>query len=478
MSTPAWSVSTLNILSALNKMPVVDGVPLTDLKYTVLDDEKVVYRGVEELAELHLIDPKKPPKEYASFRPERLALHETIVALSTQIKLTDEMDMQAKTKVVYNSVRADLSSLNLDKLRDDTEDKVAKLVTDYLEGVDIGASGDAVKIKSICDQVHDLPVEAFGQFKKGYTPKDAMIARATDVLFTEVAKTQIAALVDSKIKANHTLEPFDIPSADERITYMVSGGQASGKGSSVAALQKWAETDHVGWGNIAKINTDSYKSLLLEPGSVKPEYYSQLAQEEASMMSQQINNRLNQMALLGQAPHIFIDQVFVGPTQIELGLLNGGKVKGIIVSTDVADAVERSYARGKADGEKGRFENTEGILRCHKMMTQQVPSTLSKFMGENVQFSLFDNNVPQGTQPIEVADIDLLKKTIVVHSNPSLERFSQKGKINEKATSAGDLYSGVGDSAEVYLQPLVINGGCHVDHGPVVDDNTSTLSHS
>jgi|GEM_PF-2484737 len=451
----AWSVSTVSMLSALNRIPMVDDIPLHDLKYRVLDDKKVVYRNAQELAEIHSIAPHRPPKEFVSFRPERLALHETIVSLYTTVKLEDEKATQNAVATIHARVLKNLNSLHLEPLRNEIEASNKKLIKQYLKGQDIGSETDGAKIKQICDQIKALPEDIFGKYKEGFTAMDAMEARATDALFTEQAMTKIKELVQSTLQEqidSQQLEAFDIPASNERLTLMVSGGQASGKGSSVAQLKYLATQEDIAWNNTAKINTDSYKSLLLEAADVKPILYSQLAQEEASLISQKINNRINQLALENKAPHAFIDQVFLGADQINTGLVGDGKVRGIIVSTEVGDAVERSFGRGQKEG---RYENTQVILNCHKNMAIQVPTTLAKYAGQDVAFKIVDNNVPPGTQPTDVAEIDVKNKTIVIHSEPHLERFSKKSQINTAAKENSQLYlSDKGPSAASYLQPL------------------------
>ena len=104
---------------------------------------------------------------------------------------------------------------------------------------------------------------------------------------------------------------------------MVNGGPASGKGTSVANIMASAADVGIDWKNVAKINTDSYKPLLLEPGSVKPELYSQLAQEEAATVDQLIQKRLIIRAENKQAPHTYIDQVFPGTDKFRYGLIQG-----------------------------------------------------------------------------------------------------------------------------------------------------------
>ncbi|AHE66866.1 zeta toxin family protein [Legionella oakridgensis] len=456
MTKQAWEVSTVSILSSLKKQPTVDGVLVGDLKYTVLDGEHVSYHDAEELAELHQINPRLPPKEFVAFRPERLAWHETIVAVSTQIKVENEQDMYKKCMQVYGSVLDELESLDLDQKRETIKRYTTQMVNDYLRGIDISSRPEGARIAKICKQIEESGA-TFGTYKEHYTAKDAMITYLTDVFYTEAANKKIGELVQRTISESDTLTPLDIPAPTERLTLMVAGGQASGKGSSVTRIKRSVEEAGVEWDNVVKINTDSYKSLLLEPGTVRPELYSQLAQEEASIIHQKIQGRLMQMAQQGKAPHVFIDQVFLGKDKIEFGLLNGGKVRGIIVSTDVTDAIERSYARGLEEGTKGRYEHTQGILRCHKLMCQQIPETLAKFVGQEVSFLLVDNNVPRGEQAKDVMAINLRSGEIEIFSKVNLERFMAKAQININARSKDELYlEAAEDPSHIsYLQPLL-----------------------
>jgi hypothetical protein len=452
MSKGAWDVSTISMLSALQKEPVVDGVALKDLKYTILDNENVVFRDSQELAELHSIDPKKPPKDYVAYRPERMALHEIVIAVSTQLKLSDETQIQKMVKEIYSEVLKDLDISALNEARKALEKDLTLKVDKYLSQ-ELPAQDRASIIFSDVEK----SMTEFGKYVPDYTKEKAMAARATDILFAEFANQQISSLVSKKIEKYEGVQ-LDIPSEDSRLMLMVCGGQASGKGSSVAILQKSAIEQGVAWENVVKVNTDSYKSLLLQPGTVKPELYSQLAQDEASSINQGIQKRLKMMAEKGKAPHIFIDQVFVGPDQINLGLMNQGKVRGIVVSTDVRDSVERSYARGAFEGEKGRYENTHGILRCHKMMTEQLPNTLAKYSGQDVQFILVDNNVAKGELPQDVMLFDMLNKNMIMNSPEKLQDFIKKCSINPNAKESGQLYLGNSKMPMEYLSPL-INAG-------------------
>lgn len=62
MAKNPWEASTVSMLNALKKEVLVDGVRVEDLQYTVLDNAKVTYRDAQELAEMHSINEKIPPK--------------------------------------------------------------------------------------------------------------------------------------------------------------------------------------------------------------------------------------------------------------------------------------------------------------------------------------------------------------------------------------------------------------------------------
>lgn len=476
MSKSAWELSTVSILSALNKEPCVDGYLISDLKYTVLDAQHVSFHDAQVLAELNQIDPHLPPKEYVTFRPERLAWHETIVAVSTQLKIENEQDLHVKCMQIYETAIDEIEELKLESMREEKKIHVAKLLRDHENGIDIKDRYGGEELLTVYEKIKCKMI-VFGNYKENYTEADAICDRVADILYTEEANKQLTHIIDKKISEQQNLSFLDIPEPHQRLTLMINGGQASGKGSSVARLKVNAESLGIAWNNFVKINTDSYKALLLEPGTTKPELYSQLAQEEAALIHQKVQTRLLQKAKEGNAPHIFIDQVFVGEDKIKLGLINGGKVRGIVVSTDTSNAIERSYSRGKSEGTRGRYENTRGILRCHKFVTRELPITLSKFSEEDVSFLLVDNNVPQNVQPTDVMTIDLKAKEITIYSRENLERFIKKERINVDARSKDDLYlEDKGDRIYLnYLEPLRVENKCKILDTSVPDDDNSLI---
>lgn len=475
MQERKFNISTVNMMQALTKQPTVNNILVEDLQYTVLDHNRVVYRDSMELAELHAINDKIPPKEYVAYRPERMILHESIAAVSIQLQLFDEKEMQKVTREISEAAIAELSAFSLERRRASLQIHCDDLITRYLAGDDICGEEDGEKIIEICEQIKSCPAK-FGQYIPGYTAKHAMLARATDILFTEKTQDIITYLVQEQIDARTDLKRLIIPEHNARYTFMVNGGPASGKGSSVANIVASAADVGIDWNNVVKINTDSYKPLLLEPGSVKPELYSQLAQEEAATVHQLVQKRLTAMAENKQAPHTFIDQVFPGTDKLRYGLIQGGCVRGIVVSTEVADALTRSCERGEEDGALGRYESTEGLLRLHKASTEQLPSNLAQFPGENIQFSVVDNNVPYGEQATQFMTIDMLEKKINITSPEKLNHFVKKTSIRPDAKYDQQLYNATVMDDLSYMHPLINIGMAMQVVPPLMTSETAISS--
>ena len=114
MPRPLPQVSTVSILTALNKS--TPAAEVAKLQYSVLNTEHV-YHDAQVLSEIHLLE-GGAPKTSVAFRPERLALHEVIVAVSTGIKLDDEEEMREAVTDIYGEVMVQLSGIDFDSMRE------------------------------------------------------------------------------------------------------------------------------------------------------------------------------------------------------------------------------------------------------------------------------------------------------------------------------------------------------------------------
>lgn len=462
----AWRTPTIKVSDALLQ-DVTDiilssgkKINTTLLEYSILK-QHVVIRGVDELAELQLLT-NDLPKNLAAFRPERLALHEIVVAVLNRIQcpsadgLNNEELMQQTVKKIYVELKPqiEIEAIKLYQLREKLHKKINILVHRVVTNSTLTDDKKSVYYADIKDMYHKLIQLKFklGKHIPGYTIQDAISARLTDIHYSRYASPRIEELVNQhldKLIMEGKLKPYAIPSPDKRVTFIVSGGPASGKGSVVSQIQSSPPLSDIPWDNIAKFNTDSLKPILLDPTTVEPELYSQLAQEEASLVNAKAQNKLKKLALAGKAPHAIFDQVFVGPDQLEIAKLNNGKSYVTVVSTDVINAVERSYLRGMLTG---RFEHTFGILSLHKYMTIQFPNRLPELMNQNVSIQIVDNNVPKGLEPVLIADINCFNNTVIIYNEAKLIHFIQKIAINPYASSQDEVYERKNTSIDQYFE--------------------------
>jgi hypothetical protein len=298
--TNAWNVPALDIKKELQDI----NESFQDKPYTIFNTEHV-FRGAKEIAELLQIDPniipRDIPRDLVTYKPERLSLHALIVAISTKMRVSDENQLNVLVNEVYTSLMDDDDYKNCInqayKQRNIIEKEVEITIENLNKSKPIDESNNIQKIVSkwqekLCDK-NNSP--NFSQYLEEYDIKKAIIAKAVDEIYYQEIKPNIIkfidSLVDKAIQNDDELQ-ISLPPSEERLTIMIAGGQASGKSGALKIVKenlKDADRDLI---DFVKINTDSYKPLLLEPGTVNPFIYSQLTQPEASLIHSQIQDRV------------------------------------------------------------------------------------------------------------------------------------------------------------------------------------------
>jgi hypothetical protein len=438
----AYNVSTISVLNALR-----DDSPILTYPYTIFD-ETLVCRSRRELLELHT-ETNIPPRLLVTFKPKRLLLHEIIINMVTLIQLEDEKEMRAKVIAMYEAIKSALPHEVFAEITKNREQTVQQL---------------QASLKQIKSNRYDAESKYVQQLlamriKFPRISDSSLIKLITDKLYSEHACAIIRDKVQRAIQYNinqEILTSIAPPEPCSRVSFMALGGQASGKGRAVTILHQRAATKNIAWKDLVKINTDSYKPLLLDSTTIHPKWYSQLVQEEASLIHSRIQDRLFSLVNSSAAPHIFVDQVFLGADKLDLATREEGDSICVVISTDVETAIERSYMRGE---DTGRYEDTEGLLRGHKLMTQQIPDTLAKFPGKDISLHLIDNNMPVTDPVISIMGIEVKEQRIIIYDIAKLHRFIKKTIINIDTEMPSEIYDEKSTlSIPAYLEPLLILG--------------------
>lgn len=390
-------------------------------EYTILSKTHTYFNQTFTPRSLEALKLAFPEKSYAAlvyYRPERLLLHECIIQVVTQLQLDGETHMHKTVRELYESVM---------KAHSNTLEELAK--------------APASDCEAAIHEAHQAHI-----------------------------RTVLKPLVTTEIQkfcndAKATLLPLPETSS-ERKTYLLAGGIASGKGASAWKVKLDAESNGIPYAALVKINGDSLKPLLLEPGSVSAAAYSQLCVDEATFIKAQIFERLHALAKIGKAPHTFIDETGLKETAIKYATENDGAMTVIIVSTEVKDAVVRSFTRGAKDGVKGRYEHTKNILANHRAVATGILKFLVQLPSDehpNITLTFVDNNVPEGEGTQIFCTVNLQTRKMMMHDKEQLMAFIKKTFINVDAATPEEVYTdletGVLDRAVAeFLATITANG--------------------
>ena len=397
---------------SLKEIPNAPVAPYTMLTQSVHDT-----RSLLAMSEVFT---KMPIRNLVALNPERLVLHEMAknlvldVALDSTKSADDQIaDLSPKlTKEFLDSNPSFAKDMNA--LRATVEEEIFNNLQ----------SGTAPNLKYE-ELVKQFTKDVDGQVST--EQKNRAIARrvASDV-YQQTAKAKIGAF---NIFLSNTLQGYEqIPeqTAQNRRMYMVNGGQASGKGATEEVIKAKALSNGVEWKNMVKINTDSFKKMLLDPKDLADKYalfYGGLTHDEASMIKESIMNEYNARLAKNTAPHLYIDQVWPEEKLFRLG---GTQPNGIDV-TVVQLPVETSLRLGYTRGQKiGRYEPKATIINGHRGVAIQLIDNLEKAVGpqcNNIQLHFVANTSPTTIQ--ECATYNFKTKQHRIHQEgiPHLEGF-------------------------------------------------------
>jgi len=469
LPSPAWSVPVVNIMDLIrgnleqnNKAITLSSgkaIQPADLKFTILDDKNVAYRSPQEIAELCTATNSPFPSALIAYRPVKVALHTAITLVSTRVQLIPEdkgkkpeldhePDMDRNVEMVIKHAWDDIqkSAAELDKERVEIQSRVAAIYDSpdshkFDNDRDQAILSEITKIRASVEKVKTL-----GNYKEGYNNRDAVIALVTDNLYKQIAAQTMSEIVNRHINIlidKQELLALEIPDPDKRVTFIVAGGQASGKSTSVQEYRDIADKEFNGWGNFYKGSTDALREICLKHGGeqrkdMEPELFEPLTTPQASHLNHNIiGGELKTLAQSGKCPNMFLEECLMRNDKIDIGLANGGKVRVTLVSAEATECVKRAYQRGL---DTGRYIPAPHILNYHKLTADQLPDRLMQYSGKDLFIKIVDNNVPKGQNPTPIAEIDCASNTIRILDKQKFEKFIKKSAINPNASSFDDVY--------------------------------------
>ncbi len=431
-------------ISSPNKSFVIaqnnEQVELKATDYTFLNPANVYQNP--ELILLMCEASGKFPIDLVSFRPERVLLQVVAAFVSANIRYENEEQRNEIILAQYEKMKPLLNKVNV---------SFEEIRKNFIKQI-IGKM-DNPALKTIAEEAK-RQVEKLKADKKfpsdGYQIDESTLQAeiATSILYKTEIYTKMKQFVAAEI-ANSSLTSKSLSS--ERIVLLLAGGNASGKGVCHTMLLKQAKSVNVDNQDIVLINSDSYKNILVCPTKKNCRVFSQIAHPEARVVIRQM---AQDMADEKKA-HLLVDQVKPTKKDFDYSTL-GCFISCIYVSTKVEDALKRSFARGE---QKLRFEDTQGILRSHKMVVDEVVDRIKEQIAKDnkirqIRINFFDNNVPFGEPPIQFMEINLYENKVIIHNESMLEEFLKKKFINENAKTYSEIYS---PQNPIELQKKIVN---------------------
>lgn len=356
----------------------------------------------------------KAPGELVTYKPGRALLHEVAAYVTAFVKTENE----AHRNTMIQEITTALNTTDLAKILEDKYVDIKKTVeknkNDKMYQEALQAARKITLPSAYCkdiDSAEKLAVEIVTAQK--------MRAEQDKILQSMVAK---------HIKSNPQYMAKSSAKNGTPVVMFASGGQGAGKGSSIASMLKNAQTSGIDPRDFVYLNNDSYKPLLKTSG-MNPKVFSQLTHVEAKCIRDKAHAYATQNKM-----HVLLDQVSPSVSAIQYAKKHNGVIKGVFVSTQVEEAIQRSFTRGQ---ETGRYEDTQSILSCHQQTVNKAKDFIIKSLNEKAHLDFFDNS---STDRALFMTVDGMHKNILIHNKELLKDFIKKQCININAKKYEEIY--------------------------------------
>ena len=396
---------------------------------------------------------------------ERLVYLDTIATLETEVQCGEEFDLYKYVEYVHKEIsKTDFKPFE-QQIRE-TAQSTAELAFEAIhkqEELDPSFAkynGVYDRIKAAFESGQYQVSEKFLS-KHNISKEDAfpLLVKMTieDMIYNEEMKkciqqnvtTGIQAIIEDAIvmkipfpihdpKGNEIreepLQKLSLHEGNERVTFILAGAPASGKGTILACLlQEAKEKKNIDERDMIKINTDTHRLLVChgyqEKLGVNQELHVSLNNDEASYITLMGYEKMRHKINLNSAPHMLIDGVAPSDDRIQLGTQNNGKLEISIVTVDPDKSIKRAQDRGESTG---RYVQTSYLINSHRNVTIATYDLLlnQELLGaKDIQISIYDNNVPKGSDPVFVAWIDMKDKVVEIYEPEKLSEFRGKRHI-------------------------------------------------
>ncbi len=398
-----------------------------------------------------------PLPDLVAFRPERLALHELLIRVTSDLSVPDGNRIEDLGINVREIVRAILArhvapEMGAIVARYGTlRDELARIVARELARLDaappssrprrewralfVPAAAPPGPPPSAAQLVAEWERAAHGEADParagacralakvvssllvrhgGLWGERALVAAvATDLACNDVGSDAIGALIEPLVARAAAREGFAVlPPQRQPLVMNTKGPSASGK-STLRPLQRRLAADiGVRWNEFALVSPDIWRKQLIDYGSLGPHYKygGAFTGDEIRIVDQKLDRYVARKAERGAITHLLIDRFrfdSFAPDSDEAGsnLLTrfGHVVYLFFMITPPASLVERAWQRGL---DVGRYKAVDDTLAHAVEAYTGMPGLFFTWIDradKRVHFEFLDNSVPLGEPPRTIA---------------------------------------------------------------------------
>jgi hypothetical protein len=281
-----------------------------------------------------------------------------------------------------------------------------------------------------------------GQYESGKDSDTVIKESCYDTLYKEqaarlvehIVETELDKALKERVVISFTpdgkdepigleLKKLPVAVGKDRITGLIAGPPACGKGTAVALFLEETKAAGVPEEHIVKINTDYYRGFfsLHERLDDDVRFHTILTHDEAGLTSQLTIARLKRLIAENNGRHAMLDTVTLSQQMVDIGTYLEGRMIIKVMTLDPEIAINRSIERGRMTG---RFVPTSYMIDAHKAVGGLLVDALTNNLGKQIVATVYDSDVLPTELPkpvlsadlfsaeARVADPDILQKVI------------------------------------------------------------------
>ena len=436
-----------------------------------------------------------PKETIATFKPERLVVHELLIRISANYSVSDGtvyedlginfrsmaqtilekylhpkldeifLQFNALRQKIETEVHSELDSLfhppvafNAKKLswwgrligakppiKTEKPTSESELIHQWL----LRAGTEKSEInKSICHNLYKVLNAIAIRHGKVRGDREMITNLVTNQVCNQIGSDKIGEWIEPVIEGGAEAEGYNkLPIQQQPNIINIKGSSASGKSTLRPRLRQLVSSIDLQWEHFALISPDIWRKFLLDYASLGEhyKYAGTCSGLELQIVDQKLDRYMQKKSQQHQMPHLLIDRFrfdsFATKSKEEgSNLLTrfGSRVYMFYMITPPHETVERAWKRGL---QVGRYKAVDDLLDHNVEAFTGMPQiffTWALNQEKDVYYEFLDNGVDYGIQPRTVAYGTNGCLTILdIDKLIDIDRFR---KINVNATQPDDVY--------------------------------------